>query len=105
MEIKQFQNKVDKWTSQFTPQYWSPHEILARLIEEVGELAREVNARFGPKKKKREEESKELGDEIADVIFTLTCFANSQGIDLSEYLQRIIDKCYKRDNDRFDKKK
>lgn len=105
MKIEQFQSEVDKWTSQFTPQYWGPHEILARLIEEVGELAREVNARFGPKKKKPSEENKELGDEMADVIFTLTCLANSQGIDLSEHLQRIMDKCYKRDNDRFGREK
>ncbi|PIY78647.1 MAG: nucleotide pyrophosphohydrolase, partial [Parcubacteria group bacterium CG_4_10_14_0_8_um_filter_35_7] len=67
MEIKKYQDEVDKWTSQFTPQYWSPHEILARVTEEVGELAREVNARFGPKKKKPSEETKELGDEIADI--------------------------------------
>jgi NTP pyrophosphatase (non-canonical NTP hydrolase) len=105
MEIKEFQKKVDKWTGQFTPQYWSPHEILARAIEEVGELAREVNACFGPKKKKPGENEKELGDEIADVIFTLACLANSQNIDLSEHLQRIIDKCYIRDNNRFNRKK
>jgi len=105
MEIKKYQDEVDKWTSQFTPQYWSPHEILARVTEEVGELAREVNARFGPKKKKPSEETKELGDEIADIIFALACLANSQGIDLSEHLQRTIDKCYGRDNNRFDRKK
>jgi len=105
MKIEQFQKDVDKWTGQFTPQYWSPHEILARLIEEVGELSREINARFGPKKKKPSEENKELGDEMADIVFTITCLANSQSIDLSEHLQRIIDKCYYRDNDRFEKKK
>lgn len=105
MKIEQFQKEVDKWTSQFTPQYWSPHEMLARVTEEVGELAREINARFGPKKKKAGEIDRELGDEIADVIFALTCLANSQEIDLSIHLQRIIDKCYERDNNRFDKKK
>lgn len=105
MKIEQFQKDVDKWTSQFTPQYWSPHEILARVTEEVGELSREINARFGPKKKKEGEKDKELGDEMADIIFTLTCLANSQNIDLSEHLHRIIDKCYNRDNDRFEKKK
>ena len=104
MNIEKYQREIDKWTSQFTPQYWSPHEILARVTEEVGELAREVNARFGPKKKKLGEIDKELGDEMADIIFTLTCLANSQGIDLSEHLQRTIDKCYGRDNDRFDRK-
>ncbi len=105
MEIEQFQKDVDKWTGQFTPQYWTPHEILARITEEVGELSREVNARFGPKKKKPGEVDKELGDEMADIIFALTCLSNSQGINLAEHLQRIIDKCYNRDNDRFEKKK
>lgn len=68
-------------------------------------MAREVNARFGHKKKKATESDKELGDEMADIIFTLACLANSQHIDLSIHLQRVIDKCYNRDNDRFEKKK
>jgi len=104
MKIKQFQAEVDKWTGQFDPQYWPPHQILTRLMEEVGELAREVNHRFGSKKKKAGEEDRQLGDEMADIIFTLACLANSQGIDLSDHMQRIIDKCYKRDNDRYEKK-
>lgn len=104
MDIKEFQNEVDKWTGQFSPQYWSPHEILARVTEEVGELARELNARFGPKKKKPNEPQVELGDEIADIIFALACLANSQSIDLSRHLQKTIQKCYDRDNNRFDRK-
>ena len=104
MKMKQFQKEVDKWTGQFDPQYWPPHQILTRLMEEVGELAREVNHRFGSKKKKVTEKDRQLGDEMADIIFTLACLANSQGINLSDYMQRIIDKCYKRDNDRYKKK-
>ncbi len=102
--IKQFQSEVDKWTSQFDPQYWPPHEILTRLMEETGELAREINHLFGSKKKKTDEKDRQLGDEMADIIFTLVCLANSQDIDLTNHLQRIIDKCYKRDNDRYQKK-
>lgn len=105
MKMEQFQKEVHLWTGQFTPQYWSPHEILAQTTEEVGELAREVNARFGHKKKKATESNRELGDEMADIIFTLACLANSQDIDLSKHLQRVMDKCYKRDNNRFEKKK
>ena len=103
--MKQFQEEVDEWTSQFDPQYWPPHEVMTRLMEETGELAREVNHLFGSKKKKTGEENRQLGDEIADIIFTLSCLANSQGINLEDHMQRIIDKCYKRDNDRFKKKK
>ncbi len=52
MTLKEKQKKVDDWMSQFTEGYWSPHEIICRLSEETGELAREINHRFGPKKKK-----------------------------------------------------
>jgi len=104
MSLKKIQNDVDEWTSQFKPQYWEPHEILARLMEETGELAREINHLYGIKKKKFPEESKELGGEIADIFFTLCCLANSKGIDLDESWQRMMDKLRSRDNDRFEKK-
>ncbi|MFH1602117.1 MAG: nucleotide pyrophosphohydrolase [Candidatus Shapirobacteria bacterium] len=103
--IEQFQREVDEWTSQFDPQYWPPHEMMTRLMEETGELAREINHRFGNKKKKVGEKDRQLGDEMADIIFTLACLANSQGISLAEYMQRVMDKCRARDNDRFGKKK
>jgi NTP pyrophosphatase (non-canonical NTP hydrolase) len=104
MTLKKIQSDVDKWTSQFKPQYWQPHEILARLVEETGEVAREINHLYGPKKKKSNEREQDLGDEIADVIFTLCCLANSKDIDLDKSWQRIMDKCYIRDNDRYKKK-
>ncbi|MEA2092598.1 MAG: MazG nucleotide pyrophosphohydrolase domain-containing protein [Patescibacteria group bacterium] len=97
--------EVYKWTGQFTPQYWSPYEILARLTEETGELAREVNHLYGTKKKKSNEEEKNLGQELTDVIFTVVCMANSQGIDLNEEWERMMnEKCYGRDNNRYKKK-
>jgi len=101
MTLKDYQNEVDKWTSQFEPQYWQPHEILARLMEEVGEVAREVNHLYGPKKKKNSEDKRELGDEIADVIFTLCCLANSKGINLDDSWKRVMDKYDQRDRNRF----
>ncbi len=104
MSLKNIQKQVDEWTSQYKVQYWQPHEILARLIEETGELAREINHLYGPKKKKSEEDIKELGEEIADIIFTLCCLANSKQIDLDESFKEVMDKCYRRDNDRYDKK-
>jgi NTP pyrophosphatase (non-canonical NTP hydrolase) len=104
MPIKDTQKKVDEWVDQYKIGYWKPHEILARLTEEVGELAREVNHIYGPKKKKENENIADLGDEIGDVLFTLICLANSQKIDLDEVFSRIMDKCYQRDKDRFEKK-
>lgn len=104
MSLKNFQDDVDKWTGQFQPQYWTPHEILARLMEETWELAREINHLNGPKKKKDNEDKRELEEEIADVIFTLGCLANSQKIDLDASWKQIMEKCYQRDNNRYQKK-
>lgn len=104
MVLKEAQKQVDDWTSQYKIPYWQPHEILARLTEEVGELAREINHLYGPKKKKSTEGSGELGEEIADVVFTLCCLANSKGIDLDREFKKVMDKCYGRDKDRFEKK-
>ena len=104
MPLKDIQKQVDEWAQQFKIPYWSPHEILARLTEETGELAREINHIYGPKKKKSTEELKEMEDEIADIIFTLCCLANSKNINLDESFKRVMDKCYGRDKDRYEKK-
>ncbi len=104
MSLKEIQEEVDTWVNQYAIGYWKPHEILARLTEETGELAREINHIYGPKKKKSSEETKELSDEIADIIFTLSCLANSLDLNLDESFQRVMDKCYGRDKDRFEKK-
>lgn len=104
MSLKIIQKQVDDWTNQYKIPYWQPHEILARLTEETGELAREVNHLYGPKKKKSEEETKELGVEMADIIFTLCCLANSKGIDLDNSFEKVMNKCYNRDNNRYKKK-
>ena len=101
MVIKEIQRQVDEWAQRFKVPYWRPHEIMARLMEETGELAREINHRFGPKKKKSSEKEKNIGEEIGDVIFTLTCLANSLGTDLNESWKRVMDKCYGRDKDRY----
>ena len=101
MSLKKIQKEVDDWIRQYPEGYWKPHEILARLAEETGEVAREVNHLFGPKKKKKDEGTTELGVEIADVIFSLCCLANSQKIDLDEAFGKVMDKCYGRDRDRF----
>ncbi|HEY4486355.1 MAG TPA: nucleotide pyrophosphohydrolase [Candidatus Paceibacterota bacterium] len=102
--MKNYQKQVDDWVSQYKMGYWKPLEILARLTEETGELAREINHRFGPKKKKATEDKKELEEEIADVIFTLACLANSLNLDIDRGFKSVMDKCYGRDKDRFEKR-
>ena len=98
------QNEVDEWVKQYKIEYWKPHEIMVRLMEETGELAREINHYFGPKPKKREEKDREISDEIADIFFTLSCLSNSLDIDLDEAFKRVMDKYYGRDEDRWEKK-
>ena len=73
-------------------------------MEEVGEVAREVNHLFGPKKKKPSEQTKELSGEIADIIFYLTCLANSLNINLDKSFKAMMNKLNNRDKDRWGKK-
>ncbi len=77
---------------------------MARITEEVGELAREVNHRYGPKKKKETEDSREIEEEVADVIFALICLSNSLNLDIDRGFKSAMNKCYERDKDRYDKK-
>ena len=102
--MKSYQKRVDEWVSQFKIGYWEPLEILARLTEETGEVARELNHRYGPKKKKSTEDLADLEEEVADILFTLACLANSLDLDLDRGFDRVMDKCYGRDKNRFEKK-
>jgi NTP pyrophosphatase (non-canonical NTP hydrolase) len=104
MPLKEVQKDVEDWVSQYKIGYFEPHQVLARLMEEVGELAREINHLYGPKKKKPSEQTKELNDEMADIIFTLCCLANPKKLDLDESWQRMMDKLRTRDDSRFEKK-
>lgn len=99
--IQEFQTEVDAWIQAVGGGYWSPHANLARIAEEVGELARLVNHLFGPKPKKASESAQELGEELADIIYAVICLANSQDIDLESSLQRVIDKVASRDRKRY----
>jgi NTP pyrophosphatase (non-canonical NTP hydrolase) len=101
MELQEAQRQVDEWISSFEEGYWPPLVNLARLMEEVGELARELNHRYGAKPKKPEERDRELALEIADVLFVLIALANEQGVDLDEALQRTLQKYRVRDADRW----
>lgn len=101
--MKEEQSRIDVWFKQTGNAYWKPLEMMARLTEETGELARELNHRFGPKKKKAEEDIKDVGDEIADIIVTVCCIANSLKINLDEAFDRVMKKVYERDTKRFEK--
>lgn len=76
-------------------EYWPPLGILARLMEEVGEFARALNKVYGKKKSKKTEAAQDIEDEFGDVLYTLACFANSNGLELDSALQKSIDKVHK----------
>ncbi len=104
MDLKEAQARVDAWISQFEEGYWPPLVNLARLVEEVGELARELNHRHGAKTKKPGEPEQDLALEMADVLFVLLALANEQGVDLSDALERTLEKYRVRDSTRWARK-
>lgn len=101
MDLREAQARVDAWISQFEEGYWPPLSNLARLVEEVGELARLLNHEFGHKPKKADEPSQELAEELADILFVLLAMANEQEIDLDTALERTLEKYRVRDADRW----
>ena len=104
MTIAEAQAAVDRWIGQFEAGYWPPLSNLARLTEEVGELARELNHRYGHKTKKQEEPDQDIGEELADILFVLVAIANEQKIDLTESFERVLAKYKVRDSGRWTKK-
>jgi NTP pyrophosphatase (non-canonical NTP hydrolase) len=105
MTLADAQRRVDAWVSLFEEGYFDPLTNLARLAEEVGELAREVNHRFGQKTKKPGEPEGDLGMEMADILFVLVCMANREHIDLDAEFDRMMQKVETRDRDRWTKKR
>ncbi|NLL51584.1 MAG: nucleotide pyrophosphohydrolase [Peptococcaceae bacterium] len=105
MEIKDWQKTVDDWISQFEEGYWHPTSMMLRLTEEVGELAREVNHKYGQKPKKPTEPEGNLALEMADIIFIIVCMANSLQIDLEQAFNDTMNKYRLRDSDRWTKKR
>jgi NTP pyrophosphatase (non-canonical NTP hydrolase) len=99
--IEEAQRAVDAWVGQFAEGYWPPLSNLARLVEEVGELAREMNHRFGDKPKKPDEPEQDLALELADILFVLIAIANSQKIDLGQAFERVLEKYRVRDGSRW----
>ncbi|MCA1058348.1 nucleotide pyrophosphohydrolase [Rossellomorea aquimaris] len=99
--MKQLQTEVDEYISQFKEGYFSPLAMVARLTEELGELAREVNHRHGEKPKKSTEEENTIEEELGDLLFVVICLANSLDISLEEAHNRVMHKFNTRDKDRW----
>lgn len=102
--IQQMQAEVDQYIGQFKEGYFSPLAMLARMSEELGELAREVNHYHGEKPKKATEEENTIEAELGDMLFVLICFANSLGIDLQNSHDLVMEKFTTRDKDRWTRK-
>lgn len=101
MRIAEAQAAVDAWIGRSREGYWPPLSNLARLVEEVGELARELNHRYGHKPKKPDERERDLALELGDVLFVLIALANEQGVDLEDAFTRVLEKYRVRDADRW----
>lgn len=100
MPLAPLQKAVDEWIS-VNGGYWDEMSMLARLVEEVGELSREYNHQFGQKKKKATEADSSIEDELGDLLFILICMANQQDIDLDEALGGVLKKYRIRDSTRW----
>ena len=98
MQIKEAQELVDDWIKNYGVRYFNELTNLAVLTEEVGEVARIIARRYGEQSEKESDKEKDLGDEFADVLFVLICLANQTGVDLTEALQKNLDKKTGRDS-------
>lgn len=104
MTIQELQDTVDQWITTIGVRYYNELTNTAVLMEEVGELARLMARVYGEQSFKRPEDEAsaktDLADEMADVMFVLVCLANQTGVDLTDALQKSLDKKTKRDKDR-----
>lgn len=98
--LKEAQSLVDNWIKTLGVRYFSELTNMAILTEEVGEVARIIARRYGEQSEKESDKNKDLGDEMADVLWVLLCLANQTGIDLTEAFHKNIEKKTVRDKDR-----
>jgi NTP pyrophosphatase (non-canonical NTP hydrolase) len=99
MKLNELQEDIDAWVRTYGVRYFSELTNLGILVEEVGEVARIMTRRYGDQSFK-DSEKNDLGDELADVLFVLTCIANQTGVDLTEAMRRNLEKKTARDKDR-----
>jgi NTP pyrophosphatase (non-canonical NTP hydrolase) len=98
--LEDAQMKVDQWIKTVGVKYFSELTNLGILMEEVGELSRLMVRRYGEQSFKESDKGKELGDEMADILWVLICLANQTGVNLTEALEKNFEKKNKRDGDR-----
>ena len=100
MEIKILQNQVDEWIKTIGDRYFNELTNMAMLTEEVGEVARIIARRYGEQSEKESDKSKDLGEELADVLFVTLCLANQTGVDLQAAFDKKMKVKTERDFDR-----
>lgn len=100
MDIRNAQLAVDNWINQHGVRYFNELTNMAQLTEEVGEVARIIARRYGEQSEKESDKTKDLGEELADVLFVVLCLANQTGIDLQKAFDKKIALKTERDHDR-----
>lgn len=100
MDIKNSQIAVDNWIKEHGVRYFNELTNMAQLTEEVGEVARIIARRYGEQSEKPSDKDKDLGEELADVVFVVLCLANQTGIDLEDAFRKKMEKKTQRDHNR-----
>ena len=100
MELKKAQDIVDQWIKEHGVRYFNELTNVAQLTEEVGEVARIIARRYGEQSEKESDKLKDLGEELADVIFVVLCLANQTGVDLQSAFDKKMKFKAERDHDR-----
>lgn len=100
MNLKNSQLEVDNWIKNHGVRYFNELTNMAQLTEEVGEVARIIARRYGEQSEKESDKNKDLGEELADVVFVVLCLANQTGIDLQAAFDKKLDLKTNRDHDR-----
>lgn len=100
MNLKDAQKAVDAWIQEHGVRYFDELTNMAQLTEEVGEVARIIARRYGDQSEKESDKQKDLGEELADVVFVVLCLANQTGIDLGEAFAKKLQLKSERDHDR-----
>ena len=100
MTLKEAQTQVDQWITTTGVRYFDPLTNMAILAEETGEVARIIARRYGEQSEKQSDAAKDLGDELADVLWVVICLANQTGVDLTEAFRKNLEKKNARDGDR-----
>ena len=105
MNIKNAQQEVNDWIKAHGVRYFNELTNMAQLTEEVGEVARIIARRYGEQSEKESDKNKDLGEELADVMFVVLCLANQTGIDLQEAFDKKLELKANRDHDRHQNNK